>query len=425
MVMSRRVRWLWPLLGQFLDFSVQRKTCVVSTDIDGLGAPTVPQPFNRPRWLPTPRRRESDALPPRINYIFTQVTVLSAWIEASERRYSPFDVPPLCPPDTGQVDVGRVCQQHTCGAGCSTRGSYASEPSQVGSGESKHDSEGHGWGSDESKLPASQTKSSSCGRTPSLSGWACTRFGWSEPKCESSLSRHSRAGRGGSQLGSGSSTSGPGRSMLIGGRRSWTAWRRGRPTYVAGRLRGGAFRVRGGAFRFWKKEPPKSTIANSVFNLVNNVAGAGLLTLPGGMAAGTGYMSSVLVCIFLGAASAYTFSLVGLSCNMSGQRSFQGLWAKTLGKRSAWALELGIAVLCFLSAIIYSGIIGDVFTPLLRVAGMPDILVSRGVVISLVTVFVLLPLSLLNGESDGPSDCRSDCPSPRLTLALILLILET
>ncbi|CAM9519293.1 unnamed protein product, partial [Choristocarpus tenellus] len=132
----------------------------------------------------------------------------------------------------------------------------------------------------------------------------------------------------------------------------------------------------------------------SIFNLVNNVAGAGLLTLPGGMAAGTGYLSSVFICIFLGMASAYTFSLVGYSCNMSGQKTFRGLWARMLGKKSAWALDLGIAVLCFLSAVIYSGIIGDVFTPLLRVARVPDFLVNRGVVISLLTVTVLLPLSL-------------------------------
>merc|ERR1712129_385006 len=58
-----------------------------------------------------------------------------------------------------------------------------------------------------------------------------------------------------------------------------------------------------------------------------------------------------------------------------------------------------IAILCTACAIIYSGILGDVFTPLLASAGLPAHLNSRSSNIIVLTLTVLFPLSLIKNLS--------------------------
>ena len=67
----------------------------------------------------------------------------------------------------------------------------------------------------------------------------------------------------------------------------------------------------------------KSTIAASVFNLVNNVAGAGLLTLSSAMASGSGWIPAILICCFLGVLSAHSFSTIGEACELTGEADFK------------------------------------------------------------------------------------------------------
>ena len=140
-------------------------------------------------------------------------------------------------------------------------------------------------------------------------------------------------------------------------------------------------------------------IVLTAFQIINNVAGAGILTLAAGMAAGVGWYPAILTTLALGAVSGYSFFLIGASCELTAQRTFKGLWAATLGAPSAWIVDLSIALMCFSAAIIYSGILGDVFTPLLALAGLPARLNLRPANIGAITVAVLAPLSLLNDLS--------------------------
>jgi hypothetical protein len=116
----------------------------------------------------------------------------------------------------------------------------------------------------------------------------------------------------------------------------------------------------------------QSTIVSSVFNLVNNVAGAGILTLSAGMAPGTGYGTAIIICAMLGWWSGHCFVMVGQACELTSQGDFKGLWKTTLGADSAWVVDAVIAIMCLACSIIYSGILGDVFTPLLAQAGFPS-----------------------------------------------------
>ena len=70
----------------------------------------------------------------------------------------------------------------------------------------------------------------------------------------------------------------------------------------------------------------------TVVQIVNNVAGAGILTLAAGMAAGVGWVPAIAICVALGAISGYTFYLIGASCELTGTSNFKGLWGATLGE---------------------------------------------------------------------------------------------
>lgn len=146
-------------------------------------------------------------------------------------------------------------------------------------------------------------------------------------------------------------------------------------------------------------KPVGSSVTMTVVQIVNNVAGAGILTLAAGMAAGVGWVPAIAICVALGAISGYTFYLIGASCELTGTSNFKGLWGATLGPRSAWIVDGCIALMCLSAAIIYSGILGDVFSSLLRLAGVPASGWLRQAVIASLTAAVLCPLSLLKDLS--------------------------
>lgn len=66
-----------------------------------------------------------------------------------------------------------------------------------------------------------------------------------------------------------------------------------------------------------------ASLTASVFNLVNNVAGAGILTLPAGMASGTGLIPAMAICAVLGLLSGHSFSIIGEACELTGEADFK------------------------------------------------------------------------------------------------------
>ena len=77
----------------------------------------------------------------------------------------------------------------------------------------------------------------------------------------------------------------------------------------------------------------------------------------------------------------------------------KGLWARTIGPETTYMVDSIIAFMCIACSIIYSGILGDVFTPLLEQAGMPAAYNSRTSNIVVITATLLLPLSLIKNLS--------------------------
>ena len=69
--------------------------------------------------------------------------------------------------------------------------------------------------------------------------------------------------------------------------------------------------------------PGTASVGASIFNLVNNVAGAGILALSAGQAKGTGWIPSIAICALLGVISARTFSMIGEACELTGEEDFK------------------------------------------------------------------------------------------------------
>lgn len=146
-----------------------------------------------------------------------------------------------------------------------------------------------------------------------------------------------------------------------------------------------------------KKAVPQSggnaSITTSIFNLANNVAGAGILTLAAGKASGTGWIPSIITCITLAFCSAHTFILIGKACEMTGEKTFKGLWSQAFGSRTAWVVDSMVFIQCFFVSIIYTGLLGDIFSALLGSSSLPAALTSRTSIILIAATTILWPLN--------------------------------
>jgi len=140
-----------------------------------------------------------------------------------------------------------------------------------------------------------------------------------------------------------------------------------------------------------------ASFSASVFNLVNNVAGAGILTLAAGKASGTGWIPSIFICSTLAALSAHTFTLIGHACELSGERDFAGLWSRAFGKETAYLVSLVVSLQGTASQIIYAGMIGDVFSALFKMVGVTSM--DRTKCIVLIATTALWPMCLLRNLS--------------------------
>jgi sodium-coupled neutral amino acid transporter 11 len=143
-----------------------------------------------------------------------------------------------------------------------------------------------------------------------------------------------------------------------------------------------------------------ASIASSTFNLAKSIVGCGVLSLPSGIAYFSDHKMAVvpasIICILMGVMAAYTFSLIGRTCDKYGATSFQEAWAKSVDEKSAWTMSASITAMCFLASLAYSIIIGDSFTALADTFKFPGLLAQRNSIILLISGCILFPLCSLN-----------------------------
>lgn len=134
---------------------------------------------------------------------------------------------------------------------------------------------------------------------------------------------------------------------------------------------------------------PGATSAQTTFNLVKNIVGAGVLSLPSGVAAGTGVVPAVLITIALGLYSGWTFSKLGEMCAHNDALTFRDLGEKTKGRGFAKIMTLTCTIKTFFTCLVFSLVISDSWSAILLTCGVH---LSREMVLVGMTLFVLLPL---------------------------------
>lgn len=141
---------------------------------------------------------------------------------------------------------------------------------------------------------------------------------------------------------------------------------------------------------------PGTTMTQTSFNLVKNIAGPGVLSLPSGVAAGTGLVPAVAITVVLGLYSGWTFSKIGEMCGKNNALTFTELGEKVHGKGFAKILVLTCTIQTFFSCLVCSLVICDSWTQILLGIGFN---VVREQVLLGMAILVLLPLCLMEDLS--------------------------
>lgn len=150
-------------------------------------------------------------------------------------------------------------------------------------------------------------------------------------------------------------------------------------------------------------------VTKAILNLIKNILGSGILSLPAGVAAIGGDRALILPAMVLlaalGGLSSYTFYSIGRQCGISSTTTFIKTWAQSVNKRSAWVVMLVGILYPIMGCICYSIIIGDSFSALARGGILGPLLerspiaIDRRTWILGFTVAVLYPLSSLKSLS--------------------------
>lgn len=143
-------------------------------------------------------------------------------------------------------------------------------------------------------------------------------------------------------------------------------------------------------------DAPKSTMKAATFNLVKGIVGAGVLSLPAGIAAFGDNQSAAIPAVALiataGALSGYNFSLIGRLCAITGATSYSGAWEKSVGEATAWIPAAACTCKTFVAILAYSMILAETFYGIFQSFGLS---ISRSQSLIGLTITVLLPLCLL------------------------------
>eukprot|EP00931_Biecheleriopsis_adriatica_P067952 TRINITY_DN42006_c0_g1_i1.p1 TRINITY_DN42006_c0_g1~~TRINITY_DN42006_c0_g1_i1.p1 ORF type:complete len:517 (+),score=99.34 TRINITY_DN42006_c0_g1_i1:79-1551(+) len=139
-----------------------------------------------------------------------------------------------------------------------------------------------------------------------------------------------------------------------------------------------------------------SSMTQSTVNLVKNIAGAGMLSLPAGVAAFSGspkaIVPSMLFTLLAGLFSAYGFVLIADACNATGESTYRTVWAKSVDKRTSFLPAMACLAKAAIGCISFSMILGDCISLMLTPLGLPAAVGSRNAVMLYITSAVLLPL---------------------------------
>ena len=140
-------------------------------------------------------------------------------------------------------------------------------------------------------------------------------------------------------------------------------------------------------------------------SLFKTIVGGGILSLPAGMAAGTGtgIVPALGILSLHGLMSAYTYSLVGRAVKKTGATNFAEIWGAAFGSETSWVIDVMIMAIAGGACLAYGCFLGDLLIALSGGA------VGRTAAILGLAVFPLAPLAL-ETAAWGALDPASDLP---------------
>jgi sodium-coupled neutral amino acid transporter 11 len=139
---------------------------------------------------------------------------------------------------------------------------------------------------------------------------------------------------------------------------------------------------------------PGTSPAQTVFNIVKNIVGEGMLSLAAGVAAGTGLIIAIVLMLFFCLLLGYTFSGVGRVCKSTGTSSFKDAAAQVVGPRLGLFMAIVLACKTMMTCIAYAIVIGDSYSHILKFFGFDGFFTYHATVLCIITGFVLVPLCL-------------------------------
>jgi len=138
-----------------------------------------------------------------------------------------------------------------------------------------------------------------------------------------------------------------------------------------------------------------STMSNHIFNLVKSIVGAGVLSLPAGIAsfgnAPSAVIPATVLITIIGVLSGYSFSLIGRVCAYTGGKTYRDAWERSVGKSTGIVPAASCTFKTVCATLAYSMILADTFGSLCASVGLT---LTRSQTLLSVTSLFLLPLCL-------------------------------
>lgn len=140
----------------------------------------------------------------------------------------------------------------------------------------------------------------------------------------------------------------------------------------------------------------EGSISALLFNLVKSIVGAGVLSLPAGIAAFGNAPSAMVPAAVLiagiGGLSGYAFSLIGRVCAYTKTNSYKEAWEKTINEETSVIPAASCTLMTVFATLSYSMILADTFKALFSTVGLN---LTRSNTLIGITSLILLPLCLL------------------------------
>mmetsp|Transcript_44182 Transcript_44182/g.116922 ORF Transcript_44182/g.116922 Transcript_44182/m.116922 type:complete len:497 (+) Transcript_44182:125-1615(+) len=134
--------------------------------------------------------------------------------------------------------------------------------------------------------------------------------------------------------------------------------------------------------------------AQTIFNIVKNIVGEGMLSLPAGVAAGTGLMVAIMITAVFGVLLGYTFSAMGRVCHATHTKNHKEACQVVSGSNLAQFMAVVLMLKTSFTCVSYAMVIGESYSAVLRGFGLTGFFTYHYTVLIIIMLVILLPLCL-------------------------------